>query len=197
MSNLQPTPIVDKNGVATTRNKRVDKPAKGSDRVAAAAVPSTTPVAPQAEPLTAQEFVSLVRELDYASAQTVKVRDEALALFNAGAKHQFDHHYETMWIGGGRAINITGGTDGWSEAVIREKLERTVALRELLNSGAIEPREVIGSTETYTLEEADRWLLQTEEVLQEGLNTKGRSLFKNAKDALLRWRDFEGGGNLT
>lgn len=43
MNNLIPTPIVDKNGVATTRNKRAAQPAQGSARAAKAGVVSSTP----------------------------------------------------------------------------------------------------------------------------------------------------------
>lgn len=110
----------------------------------------------------------------------------------------YDHHYATMWEG--HAVNILGGHDGWSETEIRNRLSNIRTLQDALAADQAVPSDFTdpqsASGREWTKEDINKWLEALVSELEKGLETEGRSLVVNARDARQRYADFEGGGNL-
>ncbi len=141
-----------------------------------------------------EEFRGTLNAVAYAAERDWNLRDEVLKDRAAGRRHLYDHHYATMWAG--RAINIFGEHDGWSEAVVRQRLATVKRLQDDLAEERVAPNEfVLNTTHDWKREEVAGWLSATEKELERALETEGRSLVVNASDARERYADFEGGRN--
>lgn len=166
---------------------------KFTEKTGASPEVSLTAEVPLEEALT--EFRATLSQVGYGANRDWALRDEVLKDRAAGRRHMYDHHYATMWAG--RAVNILGGHDGWSEDVVRQRLATVKRLQDDLAEERLTPNEfAINQSHDWKRDEVERWLQSMEHELNLALKTEGRSLVVNARDARQRYADFEGGGNL-
>lgn len=164
-----------------------------AEKTGAPAEVSLTTAVPLEEALA--EFRATLSQVAYGTNRDWVLRDEVLKDRAAGRRHMYDHHYATMWAG--RAVNILGGHDGWSEDVVRQRLATVKRLQDDLAEERLTPNEfAINQNHDWKRDEVERWLQSMEHELNLAVETEGRSLVVNARDARQRYADFEGGGNL-
>ena len=192
-NSLVPTSITDKNGKQTTVHKRPAGDAK-TGRVAAVSKPVTAQTAPVVE-FAPSDFNPVAQKVIYASEKIWDVRNEVMDSRAAGEKHRYDHHYDAMWAG--RNINILGGRDGWTEQDVLHNLAGVRQIREQVKNNELTAADLISTVEKETKEKAIEWCDYLEGRLIEAIETEGRSLAVNAAGAIERYRDFEGGRNLS
>jgi hypothetical protein len=199
MSNLVPTPTVDVNGKQTTVHKRAAEAPAANNRVRSVATPATIkktkrePVAPPVEKFTRAEFTTLAQKLNVGNEQSWAVRNEAVSAFEEGTTNMYSHHYDAMWER--PAVNVLGGQDGWTESDVRGFIAGVKATRDLVESGELAADDLMQTNVPADKETALSWCDWVDDQLTEALDTHGRSLVVNAKGAIERYQDFEGGRN--
>lgn len=166
---------------------------KFTEKTGASPEVSLTAEVPLEEALT--EFNTTLSEIGFGANRDWELRDEVLKNRASGQRHMYDHHYATMWAG--RAVNILGGHDGWSEDVVRQRLATVKRLQDDLAEERLTPdKHAINQSHDWKRDKVERWFQSVENELNRALETEGRSLVINARDARQRYADFEGGGNL-
>lgn len=143
-------------------------------------------------PEAVEEFRSTLSDVGFGARRDFDLRKDVMADQAAGRTHKFDHHYETMWTT--RAVNILGGQDGWNEDDVRRKIANVERLQDDLSEERVQPGE-FGYGPSFQRDDIANWLSAVKTELEDGLESRGRSLVKNAKDARERYADFEGGRN--
>ena len=135
-----------------------------------------------------RDFGDVYRAIGLATDKDWELRENVLAAYRSGDEsHLYADHYDAIWAG--RNINILGGRDGWSEADVRSKLDDITSLRESLVNGELPDNDI------FPKDTILEYLDVAEEQLNEGIETKGRSLGFNAAAANTRHIDFDLGRN--
>lgn len=145
----------------------------------------------QAQLSDGERFLGTIRSIGFAKHEDIRLRQEVMDDRAAGKTPIYDNHYTSIWEG--NAVNIFGGQDGWSEKVIREKLEQTKQIRADLQNGHIRARDISDNWEKQS--DGIAWAKAVETELEDAITSEGRSLFVNAAAARERYQDFEGGRN--
>lgn len=115
-----------------------------------------------------------------ARAQRIARIAEPLRAREAGRPHYLDDNLDAIW---------KGEANGFSEAKFRENLDQTKRLREMLASGGVRPRDVIGvGYRGDTRKLANDYLDKMENEYSEAIRTEGRSFALNVDNAYAQHR---------